>query len=118
MSELIPIIKEFGGSIELMARDIVKLRADLTRLRGERDYFKRWVADLEHELAEDRAAIRWLEGQRKLHGEPVIPLEHAPAIARATEEGKLLPIKVGVTCGCGRRPVHSTIDPVFHPSHD
>jgi hypothetical protein len=23
--------------------------------------------------------------------------------------------KIGVTCGCGRTPVHSTVDPKFHP---
>jgi hypothetical protein len=23
--------------------------------------------------------------------------------------------KIGVTCGCGRTPVHSTVDPTFHP---
>ena len=40
---------------------------------------------------------------------------HTEAQLGALDQAGKEPLRFGVTCGCKLSPVHSTIDPVFHP---
>ena len=98
--DIVHVIQEFKFSSAAFAREIVRLRAELVRLRGEDCglvHFA-WIKQLEQEQAEDRAAIReapidhdYMGGGRSGCSPACIGCtweqKHAPAITRA-QEGK------------------------------